>query len=102
MEQKLISAGILRADGADIDVQEGEEDNVGGGGMGVYNEIEVSDGEEASLILEERLGFDEVCVCVILLSGRRAFCSVVLLCVHVLSLFLTLRARVNNAEGSPC
>lgn len=33
--------------------------------MGVYNEIEVSDGEEAVRILEERLGFDEVCVRVV-------------------------------------
>ncbi|CAM9343700.1 unnamed protein product, partial [Scytosiphon promiscuus] len=59
VEQKLISAGILRADGADIDLQEGDEDDAGGGGMGVYNEIEVSDGEEAGRILEDRLGFDE-------------------------------------------
>lgn len=57
VEQRLISAGILRADGAVIDLEEDEEE---GGEWGVYNEIEVSDGEEACRILEERLGFDQV------------------------------------------
>ncbi|CBJ31906.1 conserved unknown protein [Ectocarpus siliculosus] len=54
VEQRLIAAGILRGDGAEIDFEEDD-----GGGAGVYNEIEVSDGEEACQILEERLGFDE-------------------------------------------
>lgn len=46
----------MRGDGAEIDIEEDDDE----GGAGVYNEIEVSDGEEACRILEERLGFDEV------------------------------------------
>ena len=54
VEQKLISAGLLRQDGVEL-----EEDEARAGG-GVFNEVEVSDGEEACEILMERLGFDEV------------------------------------------
>lgn len=54
VEQKLISAGLLREDGVELD-----EDEASGLG-GVFNEVEVSDGEEACEILMERLGFDEV------------------------------------------
>ncbi|CAM9990383.1 unnamed protein product, partial [Ectocarpus sp. 13 AM-2016] len=54
VERRLIAAGILRGDGAEIDFEEDD-----GGEAGVYNEIEVSDGEEACRTLEERLGFDE-------------------------------------------
>ncbi|CAB1105706.1 unnamed protein product [Ectocarpus sp. CCAP 1310/34] len=54
VERRLIAAGILRGDGAEIDFDEDDD-----GEAGVYNEIEVSDGEEACRILEERLGFDE-------------------------------------------
>eukprot|EP00904_Undaria_pinnatifida_P009057 jgi/Undpi1/5281/HiC_scaffold_2.g00562.m1 len=53
VEQKLISAGLLREDGVELD-----EDEASGLG-GVFNEVEVSDGEEACEILMERLGFDE-------------------------------------------
>lgn len=59
VERRLINAGILHEDGAEIDSEDG-----GGGfgdGDGVFNEIEVSDGQEACRVLEERLGFDEVC-----------------------------------------
>lgn len=63
VERRLISAGILHEDGAEIDLEDGGgEGGFGddGSGVGVFNEIEVSDGEEACRILQERLGFDEV------------------------------------------
>lgn len=60
VERRLISAGILREDGAEIDMEDYDETVEGETAAGVFNEIEVSDGEEAGQILEERLGFDEV------------------------------------------
>ncbi|CAM9116281.1 unnamed protein product, partial [Pylaiella littoralis] len=59
VERRLISAGILREDGAELDLEEYEQTDEGEAGAGVFNEIEVSDGEAAVQILEERLGFDE-------------------------------------------
>lgn len=60
MERRLISAGILHEDGAEFDMEGGGREGGFGDGAGVFNEIEVSDGEEACQILAERLGFDKV------------------------------------------
>ena len=78
MERRLISAGILHEDGAEIDLEEAGGDGGFGDDAGVFNEIEVSDGEEACRVLQQRLGFDEV----------RAFVSLLFLRMFLVDVYL--------------
>lgn len=59
--QRLIAAGVLRADGTELDMEAGEEGlEFVDVEVGDEHEEEAVGGEEACLLLTERLGFDYV------------------------------------------